>query len=267
MTNATPWTSRARQRDRRAASRRRPWPSHAPFSRRPPDAPARTAGLAASRPGARRKAWLAHAPAAANLLQPCCIQADRCQGRGQRDQQARPADRGQLGHGRGAGPGDRRAAPWRCAPACRGRRARYARRSWRWHKPREAPPDPPRGLLHHREPSAHVGGQALQRRRQASEKKRAPWLPPKTQQQAGRGVRRRVRHVAKLQHGVAHRDAGQRAFACASGASSLVGMKESPMRSTKRASRRLARPITAFCSWIAVGMRSVLAAMIGGSVG
>ena len=53
------------------------------------------------------KLRLAHAPAAANLLQPCCIfKLIVVKGVGQRHQQAGPADRGQLGHGRGAGTGD-----------------------------------------------------------------------------------------------------------------------------------------------------------------
>ena len=36
---------------------------------------------------------------------------------------------------------------------------------------------------------------------------------------------------------------------------------------TSRASVRLARPSTAFCSWIAVGMRLSLAATSGGKAG
>jgi len=47
----------------------------------------------------------------------------------------------------------------------------------------------------------------------------------------------------------------------------LVGLNDSAILSTKRASSRLARPMIAFCSWMAVGIFSVLAAMIGGSVG
>ena len=53
------------------------------------------------------KLGLAHAPAAAGLLQPCCVfKLIVVQGVGQRHQQAGPADRRQLGHGRGAGAGD-----------------------------------------------------------------------------------------------------------------------------------------------------------------
>ena len=182
MTNATPWTSRARQRDRRAASRRRPWPSHAPFSRRPPDAPARTAGLAASRPGARRKA---PAGARTSRRQPlaavCVFKLIVVEGVGSgTSRQGLPIA---VSSATVEAPA---LATTSCAVAMRSGMIAEEGRDMRGDlgvgvslaKRRQILLA---GLLHHREPpracrrasAASAGGRA-------SEKKRAPWLPPKT---------------------------------------------------------------------------------------
>ena len=188
------------RRDRRAASRRRRVAiGHAPLSQRPPDAPARTADPAAFQPGARPKLGLAYAPAAANLLQPCCIfKLIVVKGVRQRNEEAGRPIVGQLRHGRGARAGDDELR--------RGDALRQVA-----EEGRDMRGDPgvgiglanPReillaGLLHHREPPAHVLRQALKRRRQRLGKEaRALAAAEHEQQQAGGGIGRGVRRACE----------------------------------------------------------------------
>ena len=127
------------------------------------------------------KLRLAHAPAAANLLQPCCIfKLIVVKGVGQRHEQAGPADGGQLGHGRGAGAGDdelRRGDPLGQI-AEEGREMRgdlgvgisLAKRRQILLA----------GLLHDVSRPRISSGRRSSAGGNASEKKRAPWLPPNT---------------------------------------------------------------------------------------
>ena len=81
------------------------------------------------------------------------------------------------------------------------------------------------------------------------------------------GIGRRIGRRGRGEHERPHRIAGARRLGgelrlAVEHAGKLVAMAV-----TRGASRRLARPITAFCSWMIVGMPRSVAASTGGTVG
>ncbi len=96
---------------------------------------------------------------------------------------------------------------------------------------------------------------------------RAPWLPPKTRSlslppcsAAGNGVRAATSTAGRTGLPVWTTGAGVAGMPLTSG-------KPVAMAATRPARKRFARPMTPFCSWITVGMRSIAAAITGGTVG
>jgi hypothetical protein len=97
---------------------------------------------------------------------------------------------------------------------------------------------------------------------------RAPWLPPNTSS-------RRMPPAAKSGNGVAAAasTAGRTGFpVCTRRSPALSGSPRTrgnpvAINETRGARKRLARPMTPFCSWMMVGMRRRDAARTGGTVG
>ena len=187
----------------------------------------------------------------------------------QRHQDRGPADRGELGDRRGAGARDHQMA----AAMRAGRSGKNGATSASTLKPGIGLADARHvllaRLLHDLQPHLQARLEPLDRGRHDVGHHRAPWLPPNTSRlKRPAGVERRIGRRRGREHRRPHRIAGVRRLR-GERRRRCRGCRQSPSRSrrTRGASIRLARPITAFCSWITVGMPRSVAASSGGSVG
>ena len=123
-------------------------------------------------------------------------------------------------------------------------------------------------LLGEQEARAHGRIELLDRRRHDVRHDLAPWLPPKTRR------RRRPSAIGATNCCAAAASTAGRnglpvdvALAASVGSASRTPAKLVAIALTRGANSRLARPMTAFCSWMMVGIFRTLAATSGGTVG
>ena len=97
---------------------------------------------------------------------------------------------------------------------------------------------------------------------------RAPWLPPNTSSRTSPSASGAANGVAAAAITAGRTGLPVRvALAASAGSASSTPPNEVAIAVTCGASWRLARPITAFCSWMMVGILSTVAAPTGGRVG
>jgi len=100
-----------------------------------------------------------------------------------------------------------------------------------------------------------------------SEVMRAPWLPPNTSRRIGPSMSSQGYGSAAALTTIGRTGLPVKVAFAASGGSKVKPGKLVAIASTRAASRRFARPITALASWITVGIRRNVAAKTGGKVG
>ena len=101
-----------------------------------------------------------------------------------------------------------------------------------------------------------------------SDMMRAPWLPPNTSSRSGPSARGARYGVAAAAITAGRTGLPVRvALAASAGSASSTPSKVVAIAVTRGASSRLARPITAFCSWMTVGIPAGSPPSSGGTVG
>ena len=186
----------------------------------------------------------------------------------QRHQDGGPPDRRELRHGRGAGARDDEMGgrdPRRQIGEERRNLGRDLRPRINVLDAREVLL--PR-LLHDDKPHLQMRLESFDRRRHdVRHDARALAAAERQQAQLTRRIRGGVRHRRRRDDRRPHRIAGARGLGGKVGSRSSTPAKLVAMASTRDARNLLARPMTAFCSWISVGTLRSVAASTGGTVG